>query len=770
MSLVQTSFELELGRFNAQIKEATDGMASFDKEADEAKDATKELSGTSGSAAVKVKQLGAVSQATGKDIKAAAKETGGLKEAFGAFTAELNSAFPVIGKVGTAAKTLGRAFTLALGPVGIVIAAVVAGLGLLLKAFFGTQQGADKLAKVTAIVSAVFDRLLGIAQTLGKNIFDAFSNPKKAVEDLWEALKANIVNRITGLIDQFKFLGEVIAGVFELDADRIKAGVIGFGEATTRVLTGVEDLAGKVANGFNQLSEEIGKAADTGARIAEIDKQLRALALARAQNEGRINRELAEQLAIVQDVNKTGAQRAAAGEKFRALQKQLTGFEQQRLDLEIERAKLATSLSDTSDEEKIAIAELISAKEQALADEAAAVRRVNNTINGINKQAADKSIAEAKRVAEERAKAEQEALEATIARVKAQDALDLDVSNRKAALLRLELDAVRKAQNDELLARVAGGEAIADVLQQQGEQRQAILSQIQEAEIGALLAKFDAEFEAAEKAGADTTALAETQEAELFAFKQQLRDKDLENQAAYYEQAAALAQSQTDAERELTLARLDAVGAGANILAGLAKENEGAAKLALGIQKAAAIAQIVIATAAATQAALAGAALNPLVAAGGPAAIAAFAAPTIAKLKIGAGISIATILAQAISGAYEGGIVGEKGVGTKFSSGRDGYLSRVHKGEMIVPAAETARYMPYLEMMRGGKFEEWVAGMQNATAQGGYKDIKVPGFNDRKLVGAMGSVGSLSEQRKQTELLASLNRRMGRRGNKRYVA
>jgi hypothetical protein len=648
-------------------------------------------------------------------------------------------------------------------------------LGLLLKAFFGTQEGADKLAKVTAVVSAVFDRLLGIAQTLGKGIFDAFSNPKKAVEDLWEALKANIVNRITGLVDQFKFLGEVIGGVFTLDADRIKAGVIGFGEATTRVLTGVEDLAGKVADGFNSLSEEIDKAADTGARIAEIDKQLRKLALERTQNEGRINRELQEQLAIVQDVTKSGAQRAAAGERFKALQKELTGFELRRLDLEIERGKLATSLSDTSDEEKIQLAALVSAKEQALADEAAANRRVNNQISGLNKAANDKALAEAETLKQARIQAEQEALQAAIDRVKAQDALDLDVSKRKAALLKLELDAIKRNEEQQLAIRVAGGELLVDVLADQAAVRNELQKEIQDAEINALLAKFDAEYEAAVQSGADIAELTRVQEAELAAFKAEKGEEDLKRQQQQFDRILQLKEQELTAEQAIEDAKKQAAQTGADILIGLASKGAEGAKIALAAQKAQAVAQVVIATQGAIAAAQAAAAAVPAILPPGipnPAFVAAqaIAAATIAKLKVGAGINIATILAQAISGAYEGGIVGERGVGTKFSNGRDGYLSRVHKGEMIVPAAETSRYMPYLEMMRGGKFEEWVAGMQNATAQGGYKDIKVPGFNDRKLVGAMGSVGSLSEQRKQTELLASLNRRMGRRANKRYVA
>ena len=617
---VVTQFVLDLSQYDAQIASATDSMAEYDAEATEAAKANKDLSGSVGSASTKVTQLATASKAAGKGIKDvgtatkdASKNAGGFKAAFGAAKDELNSAFPVFGKIATAAKALGRAFTVALGPVGIVIAAVVAGIGLLLKAFAGTQEGADKLAKVTAVLGAVFDRLLGVAQVLGKAIFDTFSDPQQAVSDLWEAIKTNLSNRLDGFIEQWKALGDVIAGVFTLDSDRISEGVDNFGEATTRVLTGVVDLTDKASKAFSDFGDEIEKAAETGARIAEIDRNLRALALNRAEQEGRITRELEEQRAIVSDVTKSSAQRTAAAQKFNALQKQLTDFETRRLDLEIERGNLAASTSDTLDEEKIRIAELVSAKEEALARELAANREINNQINGLNKAAADKAIAEAQRATAERIKAQEEELAATIERVKAQDALDLDLNNRKAALLKQELEFIKKAQEDELLLRVAGGEDQIDVLAEQAQQRQNILAQIQEAEVVALLAKFDAEYEAAVQSGVDLAALSAQQEAELAAFKTEQRNKDLESIAAYYEQAEQLAVQAKDAEVELQLVKLDAFQQGADILGKLAGENKAAAAVALAAQKAAAVAQVIIATQSAIAAASAAAASIPAV-------------------------------------------------------------------------------------------------------------------------------------------------------------
>ena len=92
-------------------------------------------------------------------------------------------------------------------------------------------------------------------------------------------------------------------------------------------------------------------------------------------------------------------------------------------------------------------------------------------------------------------------------------------------------------------------------------------------------------------------------------------------------------------------------------------------------------------------AAAAGAALNPLVAAGGPVAIAAFAAPTIARLKIGAGVSIATILAQSVAGFATGGEVdapSRRGVVTSAwgkpirRKNGDNVLVTLKKGEKVL--------------------------------------------------------------------------------------
>ena len=145
------------------------------------------------------------------------------------------------------------------------------------------------------------------------------------------------------------------------------------------------------------------------------------------------------------------------------------------------------------------------------------------------------------------------------------------------------------------------------------------------------------------------------------------------------------------AEEAIGGARLQLAGAIGEAIASIAKQGTVGAKIGLAVSKLAGIAEIIINTNRTTVAALTGAASNPIIATGGPAAIAAFAAPTIALAKTQAGISIATILAQTIAGFDEGGEVGSGNGTIKRSWGKpirrkngDNVLITAREGEKIL--------------------------------------------------------------------------------------
>ena len=114
---------------------------------------------------------------------------------------------------------------------GLGLAMKSAGIGLVIEAFnflrdimMKNQRVVDTLSVVFDSISIVFNELSSTVVDLGEDIFEAFSNPKQAILDLWDVIKTNIVNRFEGLIDQFGALGKVIEGAFSLDWDMVKEG------------------------------------------------------------------------------------------------------------------------------------------------------------------------------------------------------------------------------------------------------------------------------------------------------------------------------------------------------------------------------------------------------------------------------------------------------------------------------------------------------------------------------------------------------------------
>ena len=103
------------------------------------------------------------------------------------------------------------------GALGVGLALKAMGIGLVISAFmalkelFGQNQMAmDFFTTSTESLKVVFLKIVELATKVGSTLSSAFSDPKQAIEDLWIALKNNIVNRIEGLIDLFGILGKGI--------------------------------------------------------------------------------------------------------------------------------------------------------------------------------------------------------------------------------------------------------------------------------------------------------------------------------------------------------------------------------------------------------------------------------------------------------------------------------------------------------------------------------------------------------------------------------
>lgn len=138
---------------------------------------------------------------------------------------------------------------LAKGFKGLGLAMKTAGIGLLIGAFttlkdiiMQNQTVVDLLNKVTTAIGIVFNQVAETVVDLGGDIFEAFSNPKQAILDLWSVIKENLVNRVEGMIDQFGALAKVIKGAFSLDWDMIKEGAGESATAFVQMATGLDEV------------------------------------------------------------------------------------------------------------------------------------------------------------------------------------------------------------------------------------------------------------------------------------------------------------------------------------------------------------------------------------------------------------------------------------------------------------------------------------------------------------------------------------------------
>ena len=221
-----------------------------------------------------------------KDIGTEAKNASKQTEKLGKSSSAFGDAMP--GKLGAIQSGFmalrGGIMKAVMGMKTLRGAVMSTGIGLLLIAFLALKQyftdneeGASKLKEMTAQLGVIFGNITDVLSDLGKKMFSAFSNPKKAIKDLWKSLKTNLVNRIKGIGEMFGALGKVIVSAMKLDVKGIKRNVKDLARATGKAMTGIEDLSGKVNKALAKTQELIRKNNIEMAKAKQLEKDRLAL-------------------------------------------------------------------------------------------------------------------------------------------------------------------------------------------------------------------------------------------------------------------------------------------------------------------------------------------------------------------------------------------------------------------------------------------------------------------------------------------------------------
>jgi len=229
------------------------------------------------------------------------------------------------GAVATELSSLSlKGFKIALISTGI--GAIVVLLGSLISFLTTTQDGIDKLTGVLEPLKAIFSALGGLLTEVGGKLVATFQNPKKALNDLYEFMKNNIINRFTAF-------GVILDGIINLDFKKVANGVLQAG-------TGVQNLTDKIVNAAKESANFLADNIKKGQQVASLTKQIEEAQLRYKKAQVAVNDVIDEQLLISKDTSKSFKERADAAEKIIAITEKNGQAEKAILDLELQRLKL----------------------------------------------------------------------------------------------------------------------------------------------------------------------------------------------------------------------------------------------------------------------------------------------------------------------------------------------------------------------------------------------------------------------------------------------
>ncbi len=306
--------------------EAAGSYNELNKKVIEAKKRLKEMEGGVDGTSKEFKKLQKEVKDGTKELKAWDEKIGDNQRKVGDYKNQIGELVPGFNNVAGSIQGAGKAlYALAANPVGAVILAIAAAIGVLTAWFTRTETGGDKLQEMLGGLKGIFTVLLDVIAKWGGALFEALSKPEKLFKDLRAgasafaasvvkvfqdpipAIKAfgqflwdQIYNRVVGLINVFKSFGGAVMNFVKGDFGAFKDSLKDLGNAAIQVGTGVENVIDKVGKllekaGINDLLK---KAQQIGTQIAQLKDKLEdqevALIKKRATTELDVNQKLLE--------------------------------------------------------------------------------------------------------------------------------------------------------------------------------------------------------------------------------------------------------------------------------------------------------------------------------------------------------------------------------------------------------------------------------------------------------------------------------------------
>lgn len=303
------------------------------------------------------------------------KGTGGAASGLKQFQSQIESCPGPIGQTATAiGKMTKAALAFIATPLGMVLAAIAAGLAAVSSWFHRTEEGENALANATAAFNQVLGSLLDVVDKVGEWLYKAFTEPKKALSDLGDFLSGQLMSRLRSVGKAGEAVWKILKGDF-------KEGTADFANAWLQGLTGIEDAGQKAADWMADTNEKIKESVELQKRRNALDVAERDLLVERPRLEAKIG-ELRDK---AYDMNSPEAERAKALKEAIRLTDELFAKEQAiaREKYEIIKAQNGLANSNKADlrAEAEALAEVNRLEAQRYASRRMMLRQ-SNTLDG----------------------------------------------------------------------------------------------------------------------------------------------------------------------------------------------------------------------------------------------------------------------------------------------------------------------------------------------------------------------------------------------------
>ena len=208
------------------------------------------------------------------------------------------------------------------------IGALVIALGALITFFTRTSEGADIIQKKMAGFKAIFTVVSNSVAAVGKSLFEAFDNPKKAISDLYDAFQTNIINRFKAVPAFFGAIGSAISAAFSGDTKGATQAIKDMGQAVIQFGTGLDKAQqNKIATALGNVVDEAAKAQKRGEALWQRQDDLYNQETAQILKIAKLRRELTEARLVSNDESLSFAKRIAAAKEAARIEEEIVKTE-----------------------------------------------------------------------------------------------------------------------------------------------------------------------------------------------------------------------------------------------------------------------------------------------------------------------------------------------------------------------------------------------------------------------------------------------------------